>query len=124
MRQNMRRMRCRMRLLVNFTYTMRRRRCVKNALVTAFGDNIHEPMRGVTLVRCSRIRRRVQQHAAATQARRLRIERRIRQIMARKHTECYASCHTGRPSRIQQHVRYRPIHSEHSRKTSTEGNGE
>ena len=32
----------------------------------AFGDITHEPMRGATLVRRSRIRRRMPQHAAAT----------------------------------------------------------
>ena len=41
----------------------------------------HEPMRGVTLVRRNR---RVPQHAAATQTRRRRSQRRINQIMERK----------------------------------------
>ena len=82
-------------------------------------------MRGVTLMPLIRLRRRVPlQHATVTQARGRRCLRRIRQIMERKHTECYASCHTGRPSHIWKHVRYRPIsiHSDHSKEASSEGN--
>ena len=83
----------------------------------------HEPMRGVTLVRRNR---RVPQHAAATQTRRRRSQRRINQIMERKHIECSARCHTGGPSHIRQQVRCRPIpiHSEHSRKARIEEKGE
>ena len=80
----------------------------------------------VTLMWRNRIRRRVPQHVAAIQARCCRCQRRISQIMERKHTECYASCHTGRPSRIRQNVRYCPIpsHWERSRKASTERSDE
>ena len=58
-------------------------------------------------------------HDVTKQARCRRNRRRIWQIMERKHTERYASSHTGR----RQHVWYWliPIHSEHSRKASTEG---
>ena len=90
---------------------MRRRGCDRNARGTAFGAVTLEPTRGVTLARRSGSAADAAGDAA-TQARRRRSQRRIRQIMARKYT--------GRQSRIRQHVRCCPLHSEHSRKASTE----